>query len=29
MGLKHAETGSEYCKFLRDMHGLIEDGASK
>ncbi|MYN45548.1 UTP--glucose-1-phosphate uridylyltransferase GalU [Pseudoduganella sp. FT93W] len=29
MGLKHAETGSEYCKFLRDMHGLIEEGASK
>ncbi|MYM39234.1 UTP--glucose-1-phosphate uridylyltransferase GalU [Duganella qianjiadongensis] len=29
MGLKHAETGAEYTKFLREMHGLIEDGAAK
>jgi hypothetical protein len=28
MGLKHAETGSEYCQFLRDMQCLIEGGAN-
>jgi len=29
MGLKHPETGAEYCQFLRDMQCVIDSGAAK